>query len=179
MTTSARQTRSAATAQREAATKSKRRRRAGFVVAAVALTAVGGGAAFSYWTTSGSGTGSAATGTVSAVTIKATSAAVTGLYPGGPAQAIAGSFDNGNPGQVYIHQVSVAISGITGGANDTNLPACTAADFTVVQPTVTNAQIASGTGVGSWTGASLAMKNSATDQGNCKNATVALAFTSN
>lgn len=154
----------------------KNSKRAAAVVLGLGLVAAGGSAAFSYWTTPGTGTGTAATGTVSPVTITATSAAVTRLYPGGPAQSISGSFVNPNPGKVYIHQVSVAISGVTGGVGT---PACTAADFVLTQPATTNAQITAGTAVAAWGPATITMVNSDTDQNACKNATVQLTFTSN
>lgn len=157
----------------------KNTKRAAVVLLGLGLVTAGGGAAFSYWTTPGSGTGSAATGTVSPVTIKATSAAVTGLYPGGPAQNISGSFDNPNAGKVYIHQVTVSISGVTATAGGTGSSACTAADFTLTQPANTNAEVGAGVAVGAWGPASIAMVDSTTDQGACKNATVQLAFTSN
>lgn len=154
-------------------------KRAATIGAGAALCLLVGGAAFAYWTTTGSGSGSAATGDVSAVTIVATSPTVSGLYPGGPAQAVSGNFNNPNPGSVYINQVTVTISAVSPSQSNTNLPACTAADFTVVQPGATAAQIPSGTGVGSWTGSSIALKNTSANQDNCKNVSLTLSFTSN
>lgn len=157
----------------------KNTKRAAVVLAALGLSIAGGSAAYSYWTTPGSGTGTAATGNVVAVTIKATSPAVTGLYPGGPTQNISGNFDNPNAGKVYISRVTVAISGISGSGTDLAKPTCTSADYTLTQPAVTNAEIAAGTGVGAWGPGTVAMANTATNQDNCKGATVNLTFTSN
>ncbi len=155
------------------------KKRAAAVGAAAALCLIGGTTAFAYWTTSGSGVGSAATGNTVPVTINATNAAITGLYPGGPARALSGNFDNTNPGKVYIGQVSVAISSISTPQANSGLPACTSDDFTLVNATATNGEIASGTGVGAWSGASIAMKDTAANQDNCKGVTVNLAFSSN
>ncbi len=155
-----------------------KRKRIAAVATGAALTFIVGGVAFAYWTTGGAGTGSAATGDVSNVTIVATSPAVTGLYPGGPAAPISGKFNNPNSGSVFVNQVTVAVDPAwkkTGGT----LPDCTAADFTVVQPGATAAQIPAGNAQGSWTGASIALKNTGANQDNCKNATVALVFSSN
>jgi hypothetical protein len=44
------------------------------------------------------------------VTIRATTPAVTGPYPGGPAWGISGNVDNPNAGSGYIDQVSVAVA---------------------------------------------------------------------
>lgn len=153
-------------------------KRAAAVATGAALALVAGGVAYGYWTTGGAGTGSAATGNVSNVVIKGTSS-VTGLYPGGPAQALAGNFDNPNSGKVYVNQVTVAVDPTFSAKANAALTACTAADFTVTQPTATAAEVDSGTAKGSWTGASIAMKNLATNQDNCKGVTVPLVFTSN
>ncbi len=155
------------------------RKRVAAVATGAALTFLVGGVAYGFWTTGGAGTGSAGTGNVVDVTIVATSAAVTGLYPGGPAQAVSGSFNNPNAGSVYINQVTVAVDPAFSAKSNAAKPACTAADFTLVQPGATAAQIASGNAQGSWTGATIALKNLSTNQDNCKNATVPLVFASN
>jgi hypothetical protein len=155
------------------------KKRGAAVGAAAALCLIAGTSAFAYWTTSGSGVGSAATGTTVPVTINATQGAINGLYPGGPARALSGDFTNLNPGKVYIGQVSVAISSISTPQVNTLLPACTSDDFNLVNATATNGEIISGTNVGSWAGASIAMKDTAANQDNCKGVTVNLAFSSN
>ena len=155
------------------------RKRAAAVATGAALTLIVGGVAFAYWTTSGAGTGSAATGDVNPVTIHATSTAVTGLYPGGPAQNVSGNFDNPNDGKVFINQVSVAVDPAWSEQADATKPACGADDFTIVQPAVTAHEIASGTGVDAWGPATIKMNNLTTNQDNCKNVTVDLVFASN
>jgi hypothetical protein len=155
------------------------RRRIAAIATGTALAVLAGGVAFSFWSTSGSGTGSASTGDVQGVTIKATSPAVTGLYPGGPAKNISGSFDNPNSGSVYVNQVSVAVAPGWSKQADATKPACTAADFTITQPAATAHEIASGNGVDAWGPATIKLNNSSTNQDNCKNAAVELVFASN
>jgi hypothetical protein len=142
------------------------------------LVLVGGGVAFAYWTTSGTGTGTVATGTNVGITVNQTST-ITGLYPGGPAVALAGDFTNTNDGPAYVTQVSVAVDPTWSEQADVAKPACAADDFVLVQPAATNADIASGTGVGSWAGASIRLANLGTNQDNCKNVTVDLVYSSN
>jgi hypothetical protein len=153
------------------------RKRAAAVATGAALALIAGGVAYGYWTTGGSGTGSASTGSVGDVTINATSAAVTGLYPGGPAQSISGNFDNPNSGSVYISKVNVAVSAGFSKQADATKPACTAADFNIVQPGAVDAQVPAGTAQGSWTGATIQLVNGAANQDNCKGVTVPLTFT--
>jgi hypothetical protein len=147
------------------------RKRAAAVATGAALTLLVGGVAFGYWTTTGSGNGTAATGNTSPITIS--SSAVSGLYPGAAATAVSGTFTNPNAGPVYVNQVSVAVS--PSWTVGTTNP-CTAADFTVTQPTATARQIVTGD---TWSGASIQLKNLATNQDNCKGVTVPLVFTSN
>jgi hypothetical protein len=155
------------------------RKRAAAVATGAALTFIVGGVAFAYWSTSGAGTGSAATGSVDPVVINATSPAVTGLYPGGPAQNVSGKFDNPNAGSVYINQVTVAVAPGWSKQADATKPACTALDFTITPPAATAHEIVHGNGVSAWGPATIAMNNAATNQDNCKNVTVDLVFSSN
>lgn len=155
------------------------RKRAAAVATGAALTFIVGGVAFAYWSTSGAGTGSAATGTVVPVKINATGTGVSGLYPGGPARNISGNFDNTNAGTVYVNQVSVAVAPGWSKQADSTKPACTAADFTIVPPAATAHEIASGNGVDAWGPATIAMNNLSTNQDNCKAVTVDLVFSSN
>ena len=147
------------------------RKRVAAVATGAALTFIVGGVAFAYWTTTGSGSGSAGTGNTTPITIN--SAAVTGLYPGATASAVSGTFTNPNAGPVFVQQVTVAVS--PSWTVGTTNP-CTAADFVVTQPTATARQIVTGD---TWTGATIQLKNLATNQDNCKGVTVPLVLTSN
>ncbi len=156
----------------------KKKRRVTKVVALAAALVVAGGAAFAWWTAGGSGTGTAATGNVAGITINQTSS-ISGLYPGGPAAPLAGNFTNANSGPVYVAQVSVAVQAGWSAQANAAKPACTAADFALVQPGVTNAEVPSGTAVSGWTGGSIQLVNAAANQDNCKAVSVPLVYTSN
>jgi hypothetical protein len=147
--------------------------------ATAALIVGGAGVAFAYWTNSGSGTGSASTGTNTSITVNQTSS-VAGLYPGGPAAGLSGNFTNTNSSKVFVHSVTVAIqTGWSSNAVDASQPACTAADFTLGQPGLVDAEVAPGTG-GSWSGGSIALNDNPTaNQDNCKNVSVPLVYSSN
>ena len=147
-------------------------RKAMVVVAVVAFVATAG-VAFAYWSATGSGSGSADTGTTSGLTVKQT-ASPTGLYPGG-AVALSGNFDNTNPGKVYITAVTATVTPFS-VRPDTGKPACTQADFTISGSAPVAAEIPVGAGVGSWSGLSLNMTDAATNQDNCKNVTVPITY---
>jgi hypothetical protein len=156
-----------------AGTKIKRRTK---VLALTAALVMAGGAAFAWWTAGGSGTGSATTGNVSALTVVQTST-ITGLAPGSSAQTLTGNFNNPNSGPVYVASVTVSISSVVkaGGA-----PAgtCDSTDYTLSNTTMTvGAEVPTGNAQGSWTGATLAFNNKASNQDACKGATVNLAYT--
>jgi hypothetical protein len=143
-------------------------------VAIVGFVVVGGSiAAFAYWTTGGSGTGSAATGTTANITAVQTST-ITGLRPGGSAQTLSGNFTNttNSGGTVYVTSVTASISSVTGGDG-----ACDATDYTLANAVMTvGADIPAGTAQGAWTGATIQFNNKITNQDGCKNATVNLAY---
>jgi hypothetical protein len=142
--------------------------------AIVAFLAVAGGA-FAYWTTSGSGPGSATTGSSSAVTVTQIGT-ITGLVPGGAAQAVNFSITNPKSTKQYIASVAYSISSITNITGGAPATGCTAADFTLVQPSAINTDLAAGATSFSPSGATLAMIDSATNQDGCQNVTVNLAF---
>lgn len=141
-------------------------------LAALALLAVAA-AAFAYWTTSGSGTGSASTGTSSAVTISQVGS-VSGLVPGGAAQAVDFKITNPKTTPQYVTSVAVSIASVTVGG--TPATGCSASDFTLVQPNAISQDLASGATTFSPSGATIAMKDLSTNQDGCKGATVNLAF---
>ena len=146
---------------------------------ATAVIVLGGaGAALAYWTSTGSGSGTAGVGTSGTVTVVQTTT-VSGLFPGDTAQSLAGDFNNSSNGAEYVTSVTVSISPTWSSQTDTTLPACTANDFTLVQPSAVGEDVPVGTGVGSWTGGSIAMKDSLTNQDNCENVSVPLTYTSN
>jgi hypothetical protein len=141
------------------------------VVALVSVLMIAG-AAFAYWTVAGSGTGQASTGTASAITVNQTST-VTAMAPGLPAQALSGNFDNPNQGPAYVASVSAAVSG-------TDKVGCDASDYTIAGTSSVPGSVAAGSGVGTWSGLTIAFNNKpSTNQNACKGATVTIAYTSN
>lgn len=148
-------------------------------IGTVFVLAVAGGA-YAYWTNGGSGGGSAATGTNAAITVMQTSTP-TGLSPGGTPSSLAGNFNNTNTSPVFVNTVSATIASVTRTAEAiaAALP-CGVADYALAGfPVAVGAQVASGTAQGAWTGGTIALLNSGTNQDGCKDAVVALTYTSN
>jgi hypothetical protein len=141
------------------------------IVAALGIAA----AAFAYWTTSGSGTGTAGTGDAATVNVTQVGT-IAGLVPGGAAQAVDFTITNGKTTSQYVTSVSVSIDSIK-KADNTTATGCSAADFTIVQPTAINRDLAAGATTFSPSGASIAMNDATTNQDACKTVTVNLAYT--
>jgi hypothetical protein len=152
------------------------KRRLTFAGATVAALAIAVGA-YAYWTQNGSGSGTATAGTTSSITVHQTST-VTGLYPGGPAADLSGNFDNPNSSAVSISSVTASVSSVSNGASDGAKPACTAGDFSI-GGSMGATTVPSGTGVGSWSGLTIQLLNTASNQDNCKGATANIAYTAN
>ena len=155
---------------------SKFTKRRGLMLLGVALSLAVAGIAFAFWTGGGSGTGSgAAANGVSGLTANQTTS-LSAMYPGDSAQTISGNFDNPNSGPVYVSTVSVSIASVTSGGS----PAvgCDASDFTLGSTTMNvDAQVPTGSGVGSFTGATIKFNNKPANQDACKGVTVNLAYT--
>ncbi|MCU1690729.1 MAG: hypothetical protein JWN20_2657 [Jatrophihabitantaceae bacterium] len=140
-------------------------------VAAGLMVAAGAGTAFAYWTTSGSGTGSATTSVGAASLVVAQTSTISNMYPGDSAQTISGTVKNTAVNSAYVTQVVVSIASVTGG-----LGACDATDYTLASPTMLiGTDVASGVTV-NFAGATLKFNNKATNQDGCKGATVNLAY---
>jgi hypothetical protein len=141
------------------------------------LLAIGGGA-YAYWTLSGSGTGSATTGTVSgSITVHQTGPAITNLRPGGTAQILSGNFDNSDASPVYVTSVTVSIASVTkavGAPSGT----CDNTDYTLTGATMAvGVEIPAGLAKGAWTGATIAFNDkAAVNQNACQGATVNLSY---
>jgi hypothetical protein len=149
------------------------KRRVAFLATVVTLACAVG--AYAYWTQGGSGSGSAAAGTTSSITVKQISS-VTGLYPGGTAAGLSGNFDNPNTSPVTISSVTAAVSSVSNGASDGSKPVCAPSDFSI-GGSMGSATIPSGTGVGSWSGLTIQLLNTAFNQDNCKGATANITYT--
>jgi hypothetical protein len=139
------------------------------IVIGIVVAVAAAGVAFAYWTNSGSGTGTATTGTNVTITVNQTST-VTNLVPGGAAQALSGNFNNSNTGPVYVGAVTATVTG-------TDKTGCGPTDYTIAGTAPVNAEVPAGTGVGSWSGLTIAFNNKpAVNQDACKNAVVTIAY---
>jgi hypothetical protein len=117
---------------------------------------------------------------------------ITGLTPGGPAQAVDYAISNPNSSPVYVNAVTLSITGITypsaagAGAGSTSTdhpaggaaPGCTAADFAVVAPDAVRQYVAPGrtasTRLTATRSGTLALVNTAANQDACKGVAVTL-----
>ena len=138
-------------------------------IVTVALVVASVGIAYAYWTQLGAGTGSASTGTTVAVVVNQTNT-VTGLFPGGPAQALSGDFDNPNAAAVTVGQVSAAVTG-------TSIAGCLPAWYVITGAGTPASQVVpSGNAEGAWSGLSVSMLNDAANQDVCKTATIEITY---
>lgn len=150
--------------------KYSKRTLAAATVGAVAVS----GVALAYWTSGGSGSGTATSGTVLPVTVKQTST-ISGLAPGLTAVTLSGNFDNPNSGPVYVGSVTATVASVTQAAGAVG--SCDASDYTLGGTAPVNAEVASGNAAGGWSGLSISFNNKATNQDGCKGATISLAYT--
>lgn len=139
-------------------------------IVTVALVVASAGIAFAYWTQLGAGTGSASTGSTVAVVVNQTNT-VTDLYPGGPAQALSGNFDNPNASAVTVGIVNATVTA-------TSVAGCLPAWYAITGTGTPVSQVLpAGTAQGSWSGLSVSLLNDAANQDLCKNATITIAYT--
>jgi hypothetical protein len=144
------------------------------IIGGLVFALVLAGAAIAYWTVGGTGTGSGAVGTNSALTAVQTTT-LTPMFPGDTPQTLSGTFNNSNTGPAFVNTVTVSIGSVAPAGSGT----CDATDFTLANTTMTvNAEVPSGNGVGAWTGATIQFNNKPTvNQDGCKGATVNLIYT--
>jgi hypothetical protein len=148
------------------------------VAAAVVVLVGGAGAAFSYWTSSGSGTGNGTTGTTAPVTAVQTTT-IANLRPGGAAQTLSGNFTNTNTGPVYVTNVVVTIASVVKDAGAV-AGTCDATDYAITGGTMAvGAEVPVGTAQGAWSGATIAFVDKGTVQDQCKLATVNVSYAVN
>jgi hypothetical protein len=153
--------------------KSRKRIAALGVVAAISVAAV----AFAFWSSTGSGLGSASTGDVTNLTVSIDSSP-SDLYPGGDAQDVDWSVTNNDPGQESFSSADLTIESVTPAA-------CDASNFTVTDPSVTSVTLDGAGGANdsaSYTGTdagTIKLDETGVNQDDCKNATVDLKMTVN
>ena len=171
----------------------KTRRRFFAALGAVAALAAAG-FAIAYFTTTGSGSGSATVGTSSALTLHGTIS--TTLYPG-TSSPVSFTVDNPSSGHQQLGTIHLsAIHACTGAGSSWNGTACsnsgteatgcedfsntassTTKDFSMAD-VVENQDVASGSGTAVTTNGTLAMNNLNSPQDACKSANLTVSFTS-
>ncbi len=135
------------------------------VVSAAVVAAVGG---YAYFTTNGTGTGSATVGTDSGVTLYATTAGL--LYPGGPSRTVSFTVDNPSSGNQWVGTIHLE-------SVNTGVVGCLGADFTMPD-VVANQNVAPGSGIAITATGQLSMADNG-NQDPCKNASLTLNLSSN
>ena len=140
------------------------------VIGGGALVIATAGAAYAYWTTTGSGTGSATTKASNGVIVLHASFASNALAPG-LSTPVSFTADNGGASNLYVGTVHSVVS--------TSDALCLPADFTIAD-VVENQVIAAGaSGAALTNGGSISFANSGVSQDACKSATITLTLSSN
>ena len=138
-------------------------------IVAAALVIGASATAYAYWTQLGAGTGSATAGTTVAVVVNQTNT-VTGLYPGGPAQALSGNFNNPNSGPVTVGAVSATVTA-------TSVTGCLPAWYAITGTGTPASQVVpAGSAQGAWSGLSVSLLNDAANQDVCKTAGITITY---
>jgi len=141
---------------------------------AAGITLGGAGAAFAYWTTSGSGNGTATTASSNGTLALNVSAVSTNLYPGGSAPV---TITATNSGATDLQLTTVAFASLS--VDSTHATAgCLATDYSVGTVATTPTDVLAGTTSGTVATATLSMANTALSQDACKGAVITLNFTS-
>jgi hypothetical protein len=153
----------------------KKRLLAAGIVTAILLG--GAGAAFAYWTVTGAGTGTAATGDGAEAVVIHSVALTTPLAPGLAPQNIQVTIDNANDGPVVVTSVTATVTGVDSASE---LAGCDYLDYAIAgTPATLNQSVPVGLGNGPYTtGQTIELTNTASNQDACKGATVSLSFTS-
>jgi hypothetical protein len=152
---------------------SRRKKRITFVLVGVLMLG-GAGVAFAYWTSTGTGDGSAETGTSVAFIIAADPAVGT-IVPGGAGQTVDFTVTNPGPGVESLSNVTVTMASAAGVAWVPPV-GCDIADYTAsVTTQPVDGEIPVGDGVDGQ--ATVTLANSATNQDACQGQTVPLYFT--
>jgi hypothetical protein len=126
------------------------------------------GIAVAYFTSTGSGTGTATVGSSQALTLHGTTAST--LYPAG-SSTVSFTVDNPSSGSEYLSTIHLA-SVTTDGAHST----CGLSAFTMPDVTV-NQTVASGTGIAVTATGTLSMADTGTNQNACQGAPLTLNLT--
>jgi len=148
-------------------------------LAAGAAVVAGSGVAYAYWTASGAVDGSSATTNPSgAVIVVAQTTGASNLAPGHAAETLSGTVTNpaASANKFYVTQVVASIKSVT---KDPNAVAgtCDASDYTLSNATMAvGSDLAPGASA-NFSGATLAFNDKASNQDQCKGATVTITYT--
>ena len=141
-------------------------------VCALAITA----GAIAYFTSTGSGTGTAKVGSTQAVTLHATTAGE--LYPGA-SQTVTFTVDNPSPGAQRVGTITLAsITADAGHSSCLTTVGGGSADFSMA-PVLVNKTFPSGNGQSAEKTGTLVMNDTGISQNGCQGATLTLNLTSN
>lgn len=150
--------------------RGKPRRRPAVIALISLVSVVGiGTAAYAYWTSQGTGTGSATTGEVDSVTVTQTGAPE-GLYPGGPAVALAGTIVNDNDSDVTVGALTAVVSD---GGND----GCEADDFVIEGTATLGSSLIQENSSTTWTGLTVRLAETGVNQDACQNTEITITYT--
>jgi hypothetical protein len=131
----------------------------------IAALVVAGGIAYAFWTSTGSGNGSATTGTSTAWQVTVDNVNLADLTPNGPSDTVGFTVKNTNTG---VQSLASTTASVTGTSN----AGCTASDFNVSATTIAYGSVAAGATVpGSFT---VQLKDTGLNQDACKGVTVNL-----
>ncbi|MCU1456530.1 MAG: hypothetical protein JWL73_622 [Actinomycetia bacterium] len=128
-----------------------------------------GGVAYAYFTTTGAGTGTATSGTSSALVLHGTTS--TTLYPG-TSSAVNFTVDNNSPGHQQLGTIT-----LTSVSTDAAHSGCVTSDFTMPNVSV-NQDLANGSGQAVTATGTISWANNG-NQDACKGAPLTLNLTSN
>lgn len=149
------------------------KKKAAAVIAISTVAMAGAGGAFAYWTTGGTGSGSAEAGENANFTIAQTNT-VDGLVLN-VAKTVNFTVTNPATFPQYLTGVDVTVVPFSAQA-DVNKPACTAGDFSISNIAISAGEIVANNGTRTGTASVTLVNKPAANQDNCKLAPIALSF---
>ncbi|HEY3716614.1 MAG TPA: hypothetical protein VGL39_18970 [Jatrophihabitantaceae bacterium] len=142
------------------------------ISAGAALVLAGGGIALAYWTTTGTGSGSATTGSSSPFEVTLAAPVGYPLSPGGPTDHVAFTVKNNGGGYQKVNTADTVAVATGDGSAWTAVSGCSAADYSITNVSLTATNLAPGGTVdGSF---DIQMIDTGANQNLCKGATVPL-----
>jgi hypothetical protein len=153
---------------------SKRTKRISTAIAVVAIVGGTAGAAYAYWLSSGSGSGTVATGHPTAFTVAEGTPTGGALTPGGVTDTIPFTVTNPSTGVQHLTNVVVTVANPDGTAW-TAVSGCSNADYSVGTPVITYGDIAANSGTLAGT-VTVTMNNLGSNQVGCIAASAPLYF---